>query len=418
MNNLKGAGIMKKVLGFLVALLGVAGLGVGFAHAGLLPPIDLGQGRALKFFYEAQFGLTYRNMGSGVTGDRDTTDFNFRRNRFGVIGKANRWLGFYVQSEYIEDRVIGPLYVDLSDEDEDFYLIDAQLRFSFYDWLHIYAGKLKHSLTRENLEACFEPLTFDRSLFAYAPFKTSRDYGMLVYGNFYKDIFQYRFDIMEGKESGDLSPESAPRFTFRLHASLLDPETGYGYRGTYMGKKRVLTIGGSYQFEPNPVYADLVNHQGAEDYSAYSFDVFYEQPSRYGTFTASAAYLNVDFEDAYKRINPVTGVRPDSGVIGQNGERHGFYVKGGYMLPQKVGPGRLQFFGRYDKFKFAHYGSDYYYGYDNDIDWYGAGFNYYILGQDLKLTMEYSWTDFEQESSSNRNFRDFETLQCYIQVRF
>jgi len=180
----------------------------------------------------------------------------------------------------------------------------------------------------------------------------------------------------------------------------------------------VLTIGGSYQFEPNPVYADTLNHKDAEDYSAYSFDIFYEQPSQYGTFTASAAYLNVDFGDAYRRINPITGVTPDRGTIGQNGERHGFYVKGGYMLPGKIGPGQLQLFGRYDKFKFAHYGSDYYYGYDNDIDWYGVGFNYYIFGQDLKLTMEYSWTDFEQENSSNRNFRDFETLQCYVQVRF
>lgn len=418
MNMPKGGTPMKRVLQLIISSLFVVLMGMGEAYAGFLPPIDLGEGRALKFFYETQFGLTHRNMGSGVTGDRDTTDFNFRRNRFGFIGRALPWLGFYVQTEYIEDRVIGPLYVDLSNNDEDFYLLDAQLRFDFYDWLHVYGGKLKHSLTRENLEACFEPLTFDRSLFVYAPFKTSRDYGMLVFGNFYKNIFQYRFDIMEGKESGDLSPESAPRFTFRLHASLLDPETGYGYRGTYLGKKRVLTIGGSYQFEPNPVYADTVHHTDAKDYSAYSFDIFYEQPSPYGTFTASAAYLNVDFEDAYKKINPITGVRPDGGVIGQNGERHGFYVKGGYMLPGKIGPGQLQFFGRYDKFKFAHYGADYYNGYDNDIDWYGVGFNYYIFGQDLKLTMEYSWTDFEQEGATNRNFRDFETLQCYIQVRF
>jgi len=40
-------------------------MGIGEAHAGFLPPIDLGEGRALKFFYEAQFGLTYRNMALG-----------------------------------------------------------------------------------------------------------------------------------------------------------------------------------------------------------------------------------------------------------------------------------------------------------------------------------------------------------------
>jgi len=78
---------MKRVLQRIASSLFVVLMGIGEAHAGFLPPIDLGEGRALKFFYEAQFGLTYRNMGSGVTGDRDTTDFNFRRNRLVLLGK-------------------------------------------------------------------------------------------------------------------------------------------------------------------------------------------------------------------------------------------------------------------------------------------------------------------------------------------
>ena len=383
-----------------------------------LPPINLGKGKLLKFFYDAQFGLTSRDMGSGPEGKDHTNDFNFRRNRFGFIGQYNKWIGFYLQTEYIEDRAIGPLYVDLSDENKEFYLMDAQIRFNLSNAFNIRMGKLKHNLTRENLEACFEPLTFDRSLFVAAPFKTSRDYGIALWGNFLNNKAQYRFDVMEGKENGNEAPKSNFRYTGRVHFSLLDPEKYYGYKGTYLGKKRVLTIGGSYQYEPDVVYSDVVNHKGSKDYQAYSADLFFEYPTDYGTFTFSAAYLDIDFDNAYKHINPVLGVYPDMGSIEQNGEKHGYYMKTGYLLPKKVGPGKLQFFGRYDKFTFAHLGSNFNYGYDQDIDWYAVGLNYYILGQNLKVTAQYSFTDFEQEDLMSANFDDFQTFELFLQVRF
>jgi len=65
MNTPKGRTSMKRVLQRIASSLFVVLMGIGEAHAGFLPPIDLGEGRALKFFYEAQFGLTYRNMALG-----------------------------------------------------------------------------------------------------------------------------------------------------------------------------------------------------------------------------------------------------------------------------------------------------------------------------------------------------------------
>ena len=402
---------MKKVY-LLIAFLF---LSVGIASA--MPPIDFGDGKKLKIFYDAQFGYTNRDMGSGPDGKEDTNEFNFRRNRFGFIGLYNKWLSFYVQTEYIEDRVIGPLGVDLSDDDREFYLLDAAIRFNFNNSFHLWMGKLKHNLTRENLESCFEPLTFDRSLFVSAPFKTSRDNGFAVWGNLLKNKVQYRFDVMEGKKSGDEAPESNFRYTGRLHLTLLDPEKNYGYKGTYLGKKKILTIGASYQYEPDAVYSDVVNHRGSNDYNAYSVDLFFEYPMKSGTYTFSTAYLDIDFDNAYENINPVTGVYPDMGSIEKNGERHGYYVKGGYLLPMNVGPGQLQFFGRYDKFTFAHLGSNFNYGYDQEIDLYALGFNYYIFGQNLKVTGQYSVTDFDQEDRNNTNFDDFQTFELYLQVR-
>ncbi|WP_022850876.1 selenite/tellurite reduction operon porin ExtI [Limisalsivibrio acetivorans] len=376
-------------------------------------PIELGEGHYLKFFYDAQFGYTGRNTGSGPEGEESTSEFNFRRNRLGFIGTYNSKLSFYVQTEYIEDKNITPLSVDVSDDDsKNFYLLDAQLRYKMNKNIDLILGKFKHSLTRENLEGCFTPLTMDRSYFVYAPFKTSRDKGIGIRASLADNLMQLRFEAQEGRtgDEGDGSPDPASnlRYTARAHISLGDKEKGYGYKGTYLGKKKVLTVGASYQMEPEAVYADTVNQTDAKDYKAYSFDIFGELPTAAGTFTASAAYLDVQFDEAYQ------GANPDFNSYGMNGERDGYYVKGAYMLPGKIGPGQLQLFARYDTFNYAMLNGFY----DNTIDFYAGGVNYYLDEDKIKIAAQYGVTDFEEELGSNTNMQDFDTFELYLQVRF
>ena len=83
------------------------------------------------------------------------------------------------------------------------------------------------------------------------------------------------------------------------------------------------------------------------------------------------------------------------------------------MLPMEVGPGQLQFFYRYDGFTFAKYNNYY----DNDISWYGVGFNYYIHGQNIKITGQYSAVDFDKEDATNPEYQDYKTFQLFLQVR-
>lgn len=377
-------------------------------------PIELGEGKYLKFFYDAQFGYTGRNTGSGDEGEDSSNEFNFRRNRLGFIGTYNDKLSFYVQAEYVEDKNIGPLYVDVSDDDsQNLYLLDAQLRYKATENIDLMLGKFKHSLTRENLEGCFNPLTLDRSFFVYAPFKTSRDKGIGARAEFADGLIQLRGEVQEGRtgDEGDGSPDpgSNLRYTGRVHISLLDKEKGYGYKGTYFGKKKILTVGGSYQYESEAVYGDVANETDAKDYNAYSFDIFAEYPTSAGTFTASAAYLDIDFDDAY------LGADADSNSFGLNGQRNGQYVKVGYLLPMTVGEqGQIQLFARYDNFNFASLNGFY----DNELDFYAAGVNYYINEDKIKVTAQYSQVEFEHEEGTDTNMQDFSTFELYLQVRF
>jgi hypothetical protein len=363
----------------------------------------------LQVQYKGQFRMTYRDIGSGTDGTDSTTNFGFRRNRLAFMGAWSDKVSLYVQGEFAQPN-LAPVDFSGAGFDNSFQLLDAAVRFSFSDAFKVSVGRLKYNFSRENLEMCEDPLTLDRSLFIRAPYVGTRDDGIAVWGNLFKDRIQYRLDAMEGRQAaaGTVAPASNPRFSARGHVTLLDPENTYGYKGTYLGKKKVLTVGGAYQLEPKVTYVDIDTRLGKKDYQAWTVDGFFEYPFKgAGTVTASAAYEKIDLNDAYQ------GANPDSGAVGLFGEKNGWYAKAGYLFPGVP----LQVFGRYEKWRFANLNNVY----DQMVDWYGVGANYYIWGQNLKLTAEFSKTDFDQEGKftslqSTRTTKDFN--QFVVQMQF
>lgn len=364
---------------------------------------------ALKLEYKGQFQLNHRDTGGGADDDESVSEFNFRRNRVALMGAYGKHLGLYVQTEYSEDRNITGFNVTDGTED-DFQLLDAVMRFKYNEAVNFWLGKYKYSFSRENLEACEMPLTLDRSLLIQAPLasENTRDKGVTLWGNLFNDVFQYRLDAMNGRNDSDSAPDSAFRYGARAHVTLLDPENGHGYKGTYLGEKKVLTLGGAYQMEKDVAYSDTLAQTGAVDYEAWTVDLFFEYPvDGVGTFTVSGAYADYDLDDAYQ------GANPDVLTTGINGEKNGGYVKIGYMLPNLP----LQFFARSESWSLANYNG---FG-DQEVDWYGGGFNYYFRGQDLKLTMELSQADFDKEGyglGSTELTEDFTTFTAQMQVIF
>ncbi|PLX94623.1 MAG: porin [Desulfuromonas sp.] len=354
----------------------------------------------MKLEYKGQFQLDYRDTGSGADSDDSTMDFNFRRNRIALMG-AYKGLGVYFQTEYNEDSNIGAFNVT-DGADGNFRVIDAQIRYKFNDAVQVRMGKYKYNFSRENLEACEAPLTLDRSVMIRAPFVETRDKGITLWGNLFNDVFQYRLDAMNGRSDAVSAPDSNFRYGARAHVTFLDGETGYGYKGTYMGKKKVITLGAAYQVENDIAYADCANKEDEVDYKAWTVDLFAEYPVEgVGTFTFSTAYMEYDLDDAY------LGADPDTGVIGVNGEKNGGYTKVAYMLPNMP----LQFFVRAENWSFAEMDGVY----DQEVDWYGGGVNYYVRGQNLKFTVEYSTVDFDEETSTAE---DFDSLTAQLQVIF
>lgn len=296
------------------------------------------------------------------------------------------------------------------------------------------AGLTKIPLTRANLDECFAPLTTERSRFVYTPFGTdatkfSRDMGVVFSGNFFEDHLKYFFAIMEGREGPsrfttptDLTFHSSPEpddkgfeYVFRFHYSFLDPEggpTAMGYKGTYLGKRgKILTIGAGIAYQANAAYKHVVPagpkgtpgffnakvlDDDTVDYTAYTADLFMEIPilNSGDWLTFTALYLKVDLDDAYKTVKAPADL--NTVVGGLLGQKEGYYVKAGYILPFRVfDEGMIQPFARYE-----HWDVDYLYGvYDQTVEEYGIGFNFFPFGNDrLRFAFEYTWVDFDKKT--------------------
>lgn len=344
-----------------------AALPLASATAG--PTIEFGNGQSLNITYALQaWSQTKHQSFGGVTSD--TTDFYLRRNRLAFTGQYNDYVSFYAQLEAGGDGKGGVF-------DRPVFWRDAYVSIDWSDELRFIVGRFKNTFSRENLEACLEPLTMDRAeVLSYTPFGGTRDTGVAVWGNLLDAKLQYRLMVADGRK-GSERPADKPRVTARVHVSLWDPEYNYGYQGTYLGTRSVLTFGAAYDTQADVAYANYLSRADAKNYKAWTVDAFMELPHASGVYTASAATFKYDTGGAFAKS-------PDP-ALGANSDLKGYYAKAGYMLPGKVGPGRLQFFARHERLEYGvRTGIAKYY----DNRWNSAGFNYYIDGQRLKLSGE------------------------------
>ena len=361
------------------------------------PTITFNNESYLTVSYSLQVWGQERGFTSSTDAGR-VSEFFLRRNRLTFNGQVNDYIGFYAQLEAGNDGKAG-------DVDKNVYYRDSYITFDYTDPVRLIVGRFKNTFSRENLEACLEPLTMDRAEWlSYTPYAGSRDTGVAVWGNLNNGMFQYRMMVANGRQ-GDNVVKKNPRFTARAHVSLLDPETEYGYLGTYLGTKKVLTIGVAQDYQKEVAYGDFATKTQPKDYKGSTLDVFYEQPFASGTYTLSGAVMR------YKTGNAINAASVDP-ALPQNSELGGSYVKAGYLLPNKVGMGRLQFFLRHESRDY-HLNTRY-----GDGKWNSLGANYYIDGQKLKITAEAAKVSFDKQNPGNPAQRDYNQATIGLQFQF
>ncbi len=160
------------------------------------------------------------------------------------------------------------------------------------DMLKIDAGYTLPAGSHNSMQSAFTLFGWDyfaytfqhTNAFGAATGPVGRDLGVQARGLLVDKHIEYRVGIWQGQRNAAVAGEQSARNFFRtaarLQINILDPETGYYYGGTYLGAKKILSLGGSYDFQ--------------SDYKAYSADGFLDMPLGPGVVTAQVDYSHWD----------------------------------------------------------------------------------------------------------------------------
>jgi Phosphate-selective porin O and P len=163
-------------------------------------------------------------------------------------------------------------------------LQDAYGEFKPHDAFALDAGLMFVPFSRNSVQSAATLLPIDYGAYTFSqtgPTLSSvgRDTGFQAKGYFLENHLEYRLGAFQGAR--DPRSHGAFRYAGRVQYEFLDAEgTGFFYTGTYLGKKRVLAVGGAFDTE--------------NDYRAYDADVFVDDPLGPGAVTAQAAYNRFD----------------------------------------------------------------------------------------------------------------------------
>ncbi len=212
--------------------------------------------------------------------DANTSNLFIRRLRLMFGGQVAKNVTFFVETD---SPNLGKTLANGKNIQPAMILQDAYGEFKATEAFAIDAGLMFIPFSRNFLQSAASLLPIDYGAHTYdlsgpTESSTGRDTGLQAKGYVLKSHLEYRIGAFQGVR--DEASHRAFRYAGRLQYNLLDPEVGFFYTGTYLGKKRIVSIGGAF------------DHQ--DDYDGYDVDVFVDHPLGPGAFTAQFDYDRLD----------------------------------------------------------------------------------------------------------------------------
>lgn len=332
----------------------------------------------IKAGMRVQAWYQYVEDGKGDDHNKGLNDFMLRRAYFYIKGQATEKVGFFAHlaSDRIGQDGLDKPSVGLG---SGLAVRDAWVNYKFNDACTFQIGRMYIPFTRFfGTESTFGLLTLDLPFtqggVRGAPFFTSkvgRDDGVVVWGNPFNGLLQYRFGVSEGVENS-ANPDDNLRFTGRVSLNLLEPEKGWFNKGNYLGKKKVLAIGAGYDYQPDLILGGIENQTN----EAWTTDIFFDHPVGEGAVTAELSYVNLKNSTQTLGFSRLTEGK-DAQIC---------YIQAGYLFPGQIGPGRVQPYFRYEYMDVKD---------APDTSFPCVGVNYLIKGHSAKFSLD--WTIVHQE---------------------
>lgn len=260
-----------------------------------------------------------------LDGDGDyekDNDFRVRRARLLIKTQLQDNLTFFIQTEAAEDG---------ERTGSDMRVIDSWVNYQFDNWLQLYAGQHMAPASRQSLTASNKMMAIDRpgnntknltwgarslSTFSTSTFGPSndsaitgrnavRDVGMSLFGagELSDGVhLKYYAGMFDGVQKSSAAEDNL-RYTARVQLNLMDDESGFWNSSTYLGKKKTVGLGLSYDMQDKVQDATLTNEDtgllvGDGDYTYWSVDAFADLPLGPGALTLEAAYSELDLGSA------------------------------------------------------------------------------------------------------------------------
>jgi hypothetical protein len=236
-----------------------------------------------------------------------------------------------------------------------FLIQDAWAEYKVNDALQLAGGEMLVPVSRQALQSTLSYYTVNISSVSTVANtalveSALRDVGFQARGYFFHDHLQYRGGIFDGER--DPNGRNAPRPALYLQYDFFSPEKEYAYAGTALGKRKILAIDiggdkqGSYRSENANLASDTPINGGDE--------------------------IGVNFNFFH-----VDGRQKFPSVADQNN----YLLEGAYYFHKA----KLQPFAKFETQDFVAAVNGI-----KDINRIGTGANYYIHGQNLKWTFQYT----------------------------
>jgi len=160
---------------------------------------------------------------------------------------------------------------------------DAFGEFKASDAFAVDAGLMFVPFSRNSVQTAATLLPIDYGAYTFTQSgptqsSTGRDTGFQAKGYFAKNHFEYRLGVFQGVRNE--RSNRAFRYAGRAMYNFLEPEVGFFYTGTYLGKRKVAAVAAAFDSQ--------------NDYHAYDGDVYIDYPAGPGAVTLQFDYNRFD----------------------------------------------------------------------------------------------------------------------------
>lgn len=233
----------------------------------------------------------------GAVNTRDQND-NLYLRRFRILmgGKINDKISFFFETDTPDLGKYDPK-TDMKNAG-NIFLQDFYATYTFADEFMLDGGLILIPVSRNSEQSAAGLLAIDYGPYSFnastpTQSRVGRDYGVQARGYLFEKRFEYRAGVYDGdRDLGKKNNEanSPFRYTGRLVYYFFEPETGFFYTGTTLGKKKILSLGGGMDAQ--------------DEYRAYSGDLFWDQPAGAGdAFTLQVNYIYYDGDVTFRTLH-------------------------------------------------------------------------------------------------------------------